>query len=239
MVIFVGPNCADQAFNNQSATCILPELVIKEILKNVSDQETMMQCRLVCKQWNNMIVDNSELMRKITFPVWSNLTKFLNLDIVKKRKVRSICFKDSLVQHFKIDEFMDAIKDTVEKVVFDLEETARSAEDQRDLFLTIIKECTCLQEIKIEFSVMGNNMLGLINTKTKMASAMQLKIITVDLFEIDIASAKGFSKLLLKLPNLEEINLYGYADIIILNGIAEYLKKFKKTLKLKVIINEK
>lgn len=252
----------NQQLNLGRALFSLPEVVLKEILKNVSDQETMLECRLACAQWNNIILDTSELSRKITFPVW-HPKPFMDLDIVKKGKCKSICLKFLPLDHVDTNIFMDVISNTVEKVSFDLQNP--SQQDQNFLFKLILRRCTCLQELEVKNSdnkifrsisiAAGRNQhdssdsdsesdLDFPNITIEVASAMKLKILTVNVQQFTKCDSDGLSRFLLKLPNLEEINLitnrqydFGRPDEVsekIVIGVYEYLKKFGKSLKLKV-----
>lgn len=39
---------------------------MKEILNQIADQPTLLECRLICVEWNQLIKDTSELMKKIS-----------------------------------------------------------------------------------------------------------------------------------------------------------------------------
>lgn len=249
----IGSTFANRTLNLKSSSLYLPEVALKEILKNVSDQATMLECRLVCTQWNNLIVDTSELIRKITFPVW-HPRPFLDLDLVKQRKVKSICLKFLPVDYGWADDFFFAISNmTIEKVSFELEE--RSEYNERRLLQRILERCTCLQELEVNYSI--NKLFRSISSSSSTSSsddsepatrddkannAMKLKIISVDIDGFEEADARGLSNFLLSYPNLEEINflgdrIYGVETPVfymLLAGICKYLQKFGKTLKLKV-----
>lgn len=101
---------------------ILPDIVIKHILTNISDQlnlvYTLLNCREVCVKWNQIIENTAELMFKIPFVIW-HPKPFFDLPIVQRQKVRSIVIKNPLSLEY-LPRFTDLFN-VLESVKFDFE----------------------------------------------------------------------------------------------------------------------
>lgn len=147
--MFPGSFLFDQTANSKMVSVSrLPYVVIKEIMKKMSDQPALLQCRLICVEWNQAIDDTSDVMKKITFPV-RHPEPFLDLGIVKRKKVKSIKFMNTFqLQSECANKFIDLISDTI-KVDFAFEDSDLLY--QRELFELVLAKCGRLQELVISY----------------------------------------------------------------------------------------
>lgn len=240
----------------------LPDVAVREVLKNIPsntkfDQEILLNSRLVCVQWNEIIKSTSQLMMKIAFPI-RDVFKFLDLEIVKDGKVKSIIFKNVLpLKSEFLDSFIEAISNTVEKVQFTFQDDSERVE-QIEFFQLILAKCTNIQELivgenpepfgveesdsesNVEWFRDPNGLFRGFTAATQISARNKITKISVDINGAQCSEKEvtGLSNLLLQLPNLKEIEIFGVYDswdeISVFSGLYEYLKKFGTTLKLKV-----
>lgn len=185
-------------------------------------------------------------MRNITFPIW-HPKPFLDLPIVQRGKVRSICFKNCTV--LETDEitqrFFEAIQCSVEKVQFTFEVLENSLLHNQ-LFKLVLEKCTRLQELIVQINIKNYQLVNFhhgvfrgINPSTNVAAGNKIKVLSVDMNGVGEEDAKGLAELLLKLPRLREISFagtgWGYAKVF--KGLCDYLKKYDKAMHLKVRIS--
>lgn len=223
----------------------LPNKVVKEIFRQIPDQSTLLDARLVCVHWNLLIENTSELMKKITFPIW-HIKPFLDLDIVKRKKVKSIKFMNPLRLYpgYDREKFIDLITDTIEKVEFAYVDP--SLPYQAELFKLVLENCGRLEELTLSYATRRRlNSLETIlqsNIPTiKIAAVNILCVISLYVGNYKEEDVAGLADLLLQLPNLKEIKISGLrrtekAEIIcgILAGLCEYIKNYDTKLHLKV-----
>lgn len=212
-----------------------------------TDQLTMLNCRLACKQWNNIIENTSELIKRITFTI-QNLEEFLSWRIVKEKKVKSIKTTNCWWPDWKpkiAKEFFDfLINSGIEKIHFNF--VINGYRDfEFELVKSILNNCTKLQELIVnEFVVIDKN-IGLsgrpamlfsrFSTNTfKIAAAFRIHTLVYNKIVIEANDAAGLMLMISKLPQLKEIKLIGecghsegpWPVSIICKGLIEDLNKF-------------
>lgn len=225
---------------------ILPNVAVKEILKLIQDQHTLLNCRVVCVEWNHIIQGTSELIKNIIFPVW-HLKPFLDLQIVKNGKMRSISFKDSFrLDPTYINSFINAISNTVEKVVFEFQNV--SLENRSELFILILEHRANLQELNVIERYSFNDdeeSPGLFVNTGAAASAINTiaAINNICIFSVSkcdfTEEPVGLMELLCKLPELKQIridcgDMSRESFIRITEGLNRYLGIYENVLHLNV-----
>lgn len=75
---------------SDSESLVLPEIIIREILTQLlHHHKSLLNSRLVCTQWNQVIENISEIMKKLTFTI-TDLQEFLNLPIAMKERLNQL-----------------------------------------------------------------------------------------------------------------------------------------------------
>lgn len=157
VILFISDSNSPHPNNKSELALIphLPDIVVQEILKKFpnwrseteSTTKTMLICRLVCMQWNAIIEDTTELMKKITLPVWDPVS-FLKLPLVQKGKIKSIIFRNSFPINKDASKLIEVISNIVERVEFAFKDPS-AKEQQRELFVLILQKCNRIRELII------------------------------------------------------------------------------------------
>lgn len=238
----------------------LPDIAVTEILRNLPpssyQEKTILSCRLVSTNWNHLITHTSQLMNKVIFPV-RNPTQFLTLPIVQAGQIKSIQFKDctlldlaaeSTETGLTFDKFMSTINHTkIEKINISFENGSQIQQAQIFNHL-ILPNFPNLQELtfnnfdKEYSSIQRNEVFRYVNdTTTTIAWSESMKYISIDVRGFSLLDSLGFSKFLLKLPNLECIKIFGECTnwlyhLMVIRTLCEYLMNYGPCLRLKVSI---
>lgn len=228
-----------------------PEVIVRYMLTKITDQQTILNCRLISPIWNGIIENSREEMKKITFPI-SDIKGFLDLPIAKKGKVKSISLKNTSLRNSEyLDNFMDLIGSTIEKVAFAF--LVEDSYKQPELFKLIIGKCTNLEEVivKVNKLCMGPEepvvevplaVFDGFTSEDNIASRDKIKHVSVETNYLTAEAAEGLAQFLLQLPKLKTIKLngrYTYSALRIYTGIVEHIKKYEDQLHLKVGISTK
>lgn len=215
-----------------------PDAVLCRMLKYINDQKTLLNCRLVCNQWNDTIIDTGELIERINFPVW-HPKLFLGLQVANK--VKSIVFKHSFPANLPyMATFLDWISKTVRKVTFGYELDENSILNQQKNFLKVLEKCTELRELIIT----GSNLeliKGCRESTPQIAATNTIKKFSIRTDNWTNATAAaadcaGLFEILYKLPNLAVIeiimgNTCNNVSPAILKAVWDYLVIYPATLK--------
>lgn len=226
----------------------LPDVVVKLMLSYLPDWPTsqeILNSRLVCVQWNQLIEDTSKLMKKITIPIW-HPKPFLDLPIIKTGKAKSINFKDSFPFKYLGEIINHRIGCTIEKVQFAFEEPY-AIDSQQEIFVTILRYFTNIRELIIGDShTAPQRFLAKPLPATLLYSggllwnaASTIKHVKVYMNSFGLGEANGLVQILLLLPKLEKITLvcinsYGEYFSTILTGLSNYMEMHQSNLYLKV-----
>lgn len=214
--------------------CSFPDLPVKNILKFTKENKTLLNSRLVCTQWNNIIQDTSELMSRIVFYV-SNLQEFVELPTVKEGKVKSIVIKTSAPSEH-IDIFVASISSSVENVTFTLK-----AEKLSSILKLVLETCSNLKVLRLYECSGVDGLSANVIKATKIRAATKINILSINVIGFKVCDVPGISTLIGKLPVLKELEFIGHCDIAMASAIIlalnAYLKK-KSTGALKVTRNK-
>lgn len=225
----------------EAAPTRFPEHVLKMLLTNVADMEGMLICRHVCMEWQQVIEDTPQLMRKIIFPVW-HPKPFLDLEVVRRKKVRAISFKNALDLKCKyIEAFAAYISNNVEEVHLDFD-TQLVNVYQSHLFKFVLEKCKKLEVLKFKSKYYEEyvlqKMFNKIEPEIVIPCQQKLRCFVMNATKFTFENARQLSSLLARFPFLEEINAEGClvadATLQLLIGIQNYIKKYASSLKLKV-----
>lgn len=137
-----------------------PYLVAEKILLKIAAAEesesttSLLNFRLVCKDWNEIIENTSELIKKLTFVV-NEPKLFLDLAIVKRRKVKSIKLINSWpgLELETMKKFFDAISNSIEIVHFSYLDFYKNSEEICEIFKDILGKCNKLKELIVDVNL--------------------------------------------------------------------------------------
>lgn len=244
--------------SNQSN--ILPCLVVREILQYVAasksaiwtgedkfsiesqeNQISLLSYRLVCRQWNEVIENTGELMRSAMFLV-HDIAQFLKLMIVKKGKVRSVRFENSLNLGLRnMSKFIDAVVNVQTVILFG------NMAQHEQLLRIILETCTNLQVFKIEIEDLTSDDVNVLKNlpNYRLAATKHISHLSFNFKSCSVLIYEdmniGIAKFFLRLPYLQGIYLYGGwcngPNSTIVDGLSSYMEKYGESLQLKVIKN--
>lgn len=247
--IFLGSNLWYSNNDRSFSFALLPDLALKKILKLI-DCHQLLNCRLICSHWNLIIEDSAELIRSIRFPIW-HVKPFLELPIVKKGKLRSILLRNTspLEPEYK-SQFIEAIErnSNIEDICFMFDiGSLPDQQRQPELLKLVLENCGNLRELSFmtnrDDSIDYQESLHFFRESTisqaQIRAANKIAHISVCVSEFQQSDANGLIELLMKLPKLKVIKLYGSRDFeqpyfTILRGVCRYLNQYGATSNLKV-----